>query len=66
VSDLDEAALARWMNDNVPDFSRIDAVTKFPGGQSNPTYKVRTDTAAYALRRNTPVGPCGGSRVSVV
>jgi aminoglycoside phosphotransferase (APT) family kinase protein len=42
VSDLDEAALARWMRGAIPGFSRLEAVEKFAAGQSNPTYRITT------------------------
>ncbi|WP_310531284.1 phosphotransferase [Novosphingobium sp.] len=51
---FDEAALARWLADNVPDFSGPLSVTQFKGGQSNPTYKLTTPGRAYVLRRKPP------------
>ena len=51
MSDLDESALASWMRDNVPGFEGIDSVTKFAGGQSNPTYEVASGGLSYVLRR---------------
>ncbi|MDE2620377.1 MAG: phosphotransferase, partial [Sphingomonadales bacterium] len=53
---FDEAALARWMTDNVADFVGPLAVEQFRGGQSNPTYKLTTPGRAYVLRRKPP-GP---------
>lgn len=50
ASDLDAAALARWFSAHVPGFSRIDAVERFRGGQSNPTYRIRTPECDYVLR----------------
>ncbi len=35
----------------LPDFGAIEAMTKFSGGQSNPTYKVTTGNGSYVLRR---------------
>lgn len=56
ASDLNEAALADWMPGAVPGFSRLDRVTKFPGGQSNPTYRIDSDAGPHVLRRK-PFGP---------
>ncbi len=35
----------------VPGFSRLQGVKKFPGGQSNPTYRLDADSLHYVLRR---------------
>ena len=51
---FDEAALAAWMSEHVPDFAGPMAVEQFRGGQSNPTYKLVTPTKAYVLRRKPP------------
>ena len=53
---LDEAKLTTWFEANVEGFAGPLALSKFKGGQSNPTYKVTTPTAAYVLRRK-PFGP---------
>jgi len=54
VSDLDEGRLAGWVRDTVS--VRLDTVEKFPGGQSNPTYRIATSGGAFVLRRK-PFGP---------
>ena len=51
---FDEAALARWMAANVPDFAGPLTVEQFKGGQSNPTYKLVTPGRSYVLRRKPP------------
>ncbi|MBB4839034.1 aminoglycoside phosphotransferase (APT) family kinase protein [Sphingomonas kyeonggiensis] len=56
MSDLDEAKLADWLAANVAGFAGPIAVTKFPGGQSNPTYRIDAGSASYVLRRK-PFGP---------
>ncbi|MDH4745187.1 phosphotransferase family protein [Sphingomonas sp. CBMAI 2297] len=56
MSDLDEARLADWLAANVAGFAGPLAVTKFPGGQSNPTYRIDAGSGAYVLRRK-PFGP---------
>lgn len=53
---LDESALSKWMAAQVPGFSGPLAVDQFKGGQSNPTYRLRTPGATYVLRRKPP-GP---------
>lgn len=56
MSDLDEARLEAWLRGTVPDFPKLVGLEKFPGGQSNPTYRVETDGQTYVLRRK-PFGP---------
>lgn len=51
MSDLDETRLAAWAAANVPGFTGKVAVAKFPGGQSNPTYRVENESGTYVLRR---------------
>ncbi|MBN9096433.1 phosphotransferase, partial [Pandoraea pnomenusa] len=47
---FDAAALERWLIANVDGFAGPLAITQFNGGQSNPTYRLRTPGAAYVLR----------------
>jgi len=51
---FDEAGLIRWMETKVADFSGPLAVEQFAGGQSNPTYRLRTPGRDYVLRRKPP------------
>ncbi|MBX9642861.1 MAG: phosphotransferase family protein [Novosphingobium sp.] len=53
---LDEARLSTWMQANVEHFEGPLHLTKFKGGQSNPTYKVEAKSGNYVLRRK-PFGP---------
>ncbi len=53
---FDEAALARWMERSVESYRGPLTVEQFRGGQSNPTYKLRTPSRDYVLRRKPP-GP---------
>ncbi|MDF8332614.1 phosphotransferase family protein [Novosphingobium cyanobacteriorum] len=53
---LDEARLTAWMAANVAGFAGPIRVTKFRGGQSNPTYRIDAASGAYVLRRK-PFGP---------
>ena len=48
---IDEAALASWLEANVEGFAGPLTLSKFPSGQSNPTYKVSAVSGDYVLRR---------------
>jgi aminoglycoside phosphotransferase (APT) family kinase protein len=48
---LDEAALGCWLEGNVEGFSGPFTLTKFPSGQSNPTYKISAASGEYVMRR---------------
>ena len=49
--DLDPARLAPWLAEHVEGFEGPVAIEKFPGGQSNPTYRLTATSGAYVLRR---------------
>ncbi|GLT09230.1 phosphotransferase family protein [Sulfitobacter porphyrae] len=51
---LDEAAVSAYLRDNLPGFDGLTAVTKFQGGQSNPTFLLETHSRKYVLRRKPP------------
>ena len=53
---LDEARLTAWMAANVEGFVGPIHLSKFKGGQSNPTYKIAATSGNYVLRRK-PFGP---------
>ena len=53
-TELDQAALAAWLESNVPGYRGPLTVAQFSGGQSNPTYRLTTPTARYVLRRKPP------------
>ena len=48
---IDEAALGSWIEANVEGFCGPFTLTKFPSGQSNPTYKITAASGEYVLRR---------------
>ncbi len=51
---FDNAALQRYMEKHVEDFSGTLAVEEFKGGQSNPTYLLNAGGMKYVLRRKPP------------
>ena len=48
---LDEKRLTEWMAANVEGFAGPISLSKFKGGQSNPTYRIDTPAVSYVLRR---------------
>lgn len=48
--------LNAYLADHIDGFGKLLNAQKFEGGQSNPTYKLTTDTSSYVLRRKPP-GP---------
>ncbi|SAK88970.1 phosphotransferase [Caballeronia hypogeia] len=51
---FDEARLFDWMSAHVEGFAGPLRVEQFKGGQSNPTYRIRTNERDYVLRRKPP------------
>lgn len=51
---FDEAHLAEWLERTFPDYAGPLTVEQFKGGQSNPTYRLRTPGRVYVLRRKPP------------
>lgn len=55
------ANLSNWIKDNIDGITALTAIDKFPGGQSNPTYKISCQMEGagakqFVLRRK-PFGP---------
>jgi aminoglycoside phosphotransferase (APT) family kinase protein len=48
---LDVESLGRWLEANVEGFQGPFELTKFPSGQSNPTYRIRAASGDYVMRR---------------
>ncbi|MFL6730821.1 MAG: phosphotransferase family protein [Sphingomicrobium sp.] len=48
---LDEKALGSWLEANIEGFRGSFELTKFPSGQSNPTYRIRAASGDYVMRR---------------
>jgi aminoglycoside phosphotransferase (APT) family kinase protein len=51
---LDRGALADYLNDRIDGLGRQFDVSKFKGGQSNPTYKLTGEHRSFVLRRRPP------------
>src|SRR3546814_4438049 len=47
---FDEAALGRWMREHVAGFEGPFSVRQFQGGQSNPTFRVRSEEHTSELQ----------------
>ncbi|MFT5651579.1 MAG: aminoglycoside phosphotransferase (APT) family kinase protein [Yoonia sp.] len=55
LHDFDHAELSKYLSDHVLDFTGLDTVTRFSGGQSNPTYKITSGASSYVMRAK-PMG----------
>jgi aminoglycoside phosphotransferase (APT) family kinase protein len=64
LSDLDEDALSRWLKTAAPAVGELISLERFSGGQSNPTYRMRTNRGNFVLRRR-PFGQLLASAHSV-
>ena len=53
-SDIDQYKLRTWMAAELSRPVTIETITKFEGGQSNPTYKLFTPNKIYVMRRKPP------------
>ncbi len=51
---FDEAALARYLRGRLPGFDGQLEIRQFQGGQSNPTFHLRTAGGDYVLRKKPP------------
>ena len=51
---LDTDALGRYLEQHIPGFEGPLTAEKFPGGQSNPTFKLSAGGTDYVLRRKPP------------
>lgn len=51
---LDQAALAPYLEANIPGFSGLLSIEKFKSGQSNPTYLLTAASGRYVLRAKPP------------
>ena len=51
---FDEQRLEAYLSAQIEGFGGPLAVTEFKGGQSNPTYRLDTESGSYVLRRKPP------------
>ena len=56
MSDLNVQALKLWLKQSAPQVGEVQDLEKFPGGQSNPTYRLMASGGNFVLRRK-PFGP---------
>lgn len=54
AQDLDTSRLETYLADTIPGFTGTLTTEKFPGGQSNPTFKLTAGGTHYVLRRKPP------------
>lgn len=54
TDDLDAVRLSEWMKQSVEGYAGPLEILRFAGGQSNPTYQLRTPSQNYVLRRKPP------------
>lgn len=52
--DMDTDKLEAYLVDVMPEFEGPLKIEKFPGGQSNPTFKLTAKSGTYVLRRKPP------------
>lgn len=52
--DFDNLRLAEYLQQHVAGFRGPLSASKFPGGQSNPTFAITADSGKYVLRRKPP------------
>lgn len=55
LHDFDHAELSTYLADCLPNFAGLDTITRFSGGQSNPTYKITSGNQSYVMRAK-PMG----------
>jgi len=52
--EFDHAELSEYLAQHVPGLEHLDAITRFTGGQSNPTYKITSGTRDFVMRAKPP------------
>ncbi len=51
---INEAALERYLAEQVPAAAPIQAISQFAAGQSNPTYLIQGPERRFVLRKTPP------------
>ena len=54
VATLDVAVLAPYLAEKIEGFGTLQSAEKFADGQSNPTFRLTSDSGTYVLRRQPP------------
>ena len=54
AEDIDLSALGAYLHAELPQIGAVEGLEKFSGGQSNPTFLLRTSNGEYVLRRQPP------------
>lgn len=54
LHEIDKPVLQAYLAPIVPDLGQLQSIEKFPGGQSNPTYKLVGSGASYVMRAKPP------------
>ena len=52
--EIDQKKLQDYLSDKLTNFGKINSIEEFVGGQSNPTYLLKTQSESYVLRRKPP------------
>ena len=52
--EISQNKLQEYLNDNLESFGKLNSIEEFVGGQSNPTYLLKTQDKSYVLRRKPP------------
>ena len=52
--EIDQKKLQEYLSDKLTNFEEINSIEEFVGGQSNPTYLLKTQSESYVLRRKPP------------
>lgn len=55
AQDVAPAQIEGWLREHVPGYRGRPAIERFEGGQSNPTFKLTSESGSYVLRRK-PLG----------
>lgn len=51
---FDHDLLSRYLSDHIDGFDGLDDITRFTGGQSNPTYKITSKGRSFVMRAKPP------------
>jgi len=52
--EIDQKKLQEYLGNQLTNFGEINSIEEFVGGQSNPTYLLKTQSESYVLRRKPP------------